>query len=420
MAFVYNNNIGYKFRRLVMDTHSLIPTKKGTVNSIYFDNGGTTPPFKSVIREIKKYTPWYKYVSDKSLKAKFLSELYEESRKSIKQFVNADMEKDTVIYTKNTTEAINILSNAICLQNKGVKPVVLTTYMEHLSNYLPWKYRCNSELVEVTSDGKLSLDDLERKLKKYEGKIKLVTVVGASNVTGYINPIYEIAKLTHKYNAKIFVDAAQLIQHHPIDMTPENEMEHIDYLAFSAHKIYAPFFTGVLIGSKELLNNSYPLCFGAGMTQLVTPDKIILEDSPQRYEAGSNNLLGAIALATAIQTINQIGIEKINEYETNLLHYAINKLKENANVIIYGDTSNIENRVPIIAFNYKNKSHEEVAKYLYDSYGIIVKNGLCGADLYVEKLLQGSSYTGVIRISMALYNQTYEIDRVIKALNSLS
>lgn len=134
---VFNNNSkGYQFRRLVMDTHSLIPTKRGTLNSINFDNAGTTPPFNSVIREIKKYTPWYKYLSDKSLKAKFLSELYEQSRKSIKRYVNADMEKDTVIYTKNTTEAINILSDVICHHNKGIKPIVLTTYMEHLSNYL--------------------------------------------------------------------------------------------------------------------------------------------------------------------------------------------------------------------------------------------------------------------------------------------
>lgn len=405
-------------KKSVMNISSLIPTKNGTLNSIYFDNAGTTPPFNSVVDELEKYTPWYKYVSNKSRKAKFLAELYEDSRTSIKNFVNADMENDTVIYTKNTTEAINILSNVICRQNIDIKPVVITTYMEHLADYLPWKYRCDTDLVEVEPNGRLSMVDLENKLLKYRGRVKLVAVVGASNVTGYVNPIHEIAKLAHTYNAEILVDSAQLIQHRKINMNPDDMMECIDYIAFSAHKTYAPFFTGALVGNKQVLNNGQPLCYGAGITDFVSNNEIILKDSPQRYEAGSNNILGVIALATAIQTINKISIDVIKKHELELLSYAINQLKQNPNVIIYGDTEYLEDRVPIIAFNIKDRTHEEVGKYLYEDYGIIVQNGLCGADLYVKKLIKDSPYTGIVRISMGLYNQEVEIDRLVKALSN--
>ena len=410
-----NNDSGF-LRDFVTDISSLIPTNNGALYNIYFDNAGTTPPFCSVVNEVQEYTPWYKYVSEKSLKAKFLSALYEQGRTTIKKFVNANMLEDTAIYTKNTTEAINILSNVICRRYADTRPVVITTYMEHLSNYLPWKCRFDTVLVDVKPDGRLSMQDLERKLYINRGRVKLVAVTGASNVTGYINPIHEIARMAHQYNAEILVDVAQLVQHRKINMNPLDRASRIDYLAFSAHKIYAPFFTGVLIGAKKVLDQGCPLCFGAGMTDLVTTQEIIFKESPQRYAAGSNNILGAIALACALLTIEQAGRSVIRGHELNLLSYGINLLTRNSNVILYGDSKYLEDRIPIIAFNVAGKTHEETAKYLYDDYGIIVKNGFCGSDLYVEKLIQGSPYTGIVRISMALYNQKFELDRLAEAL----
>lgn len=401
---------------MVTDVTSMIPAKSGNLYNVYFDNGGTTPPFKSVVNEMEEYTPWYKYVSHNSLKADFLSAMYEQGRKTIKQYVNADMEKDTAIYTKNTTEAINTLANVIHQQPTVLRPVIITTYMEHLSDYLPWKFRFETVLVDVRPDGRLSMIDLERKLYDYQDRVRLVAVAGASNVTGFINPIYEIARLAHQYGAEILVDAAQLIQHRNINMNPIDRSAKIDYLAFSAHKIYAPYFTGVLVGNKDVLNQGYPLCFGAGMTELVTDQTIVLKDSPQRYEAGSNNIMGAIALSSALLTIDQVGMDVIKEHEKELLRYGIRRLEQNPNVILYGDTNNLGYRVPMIAFNVRGKSHEETAKYLYDNHGIITKNGLCGADLYVEKLTEGSPFTGVVRVSMAMYNQKSEIDRLVEAL----
>lgn len=419
MARVRNFN-SYMLRELVADTSTIIPTKNGSLDSINFDNAGTTPPFNSVLAELKKYSPWYKYISDKSIKAALLSELYEEGRTTIKNFVGADQEKDTVIYTKNTTEAINILSNVMCTQNEADKPVVITTYMEHMSDYLPWKFRCDTALVDVLPDGRLSMQDMEEKLKQYEGRAKLVAVAGAANVTGYINPIHKIARLAHQYGAQILVDSAQLVQHRTMVMNTEDPAERLDYVAFSAHKTYAPFFTGALVGNKQVLDNGQPLCYGAGMTKFVSDREIIMKESPQRYEGGSNNILGVIALITAFQTMSRVGLNSIRNHESRLLWYANYQLKKNDNVILYGDTNYLEDRVPIVAFNVKGKNHEEVAEYLYNDYGIIVKNGYCGADLYVKKLIEGTPYDGIIRVSMALYNQQFEIDRFITALKQYS
>lgn len=401
---------------LTVDIRSLIPTNNGNMFNIYFDNGGTTPPMESVVKAVEEYTPWYKYVANKSLKADFLAALYQQGRTTVKRYVGADMENDIAIYTKNSTEAINILSNVILMRYQGQNPVVITTYMEHLSNYLPWKFRFKTVLVDVLPDGRLSMADLERKLWQYRGRAKLVAVTGASNVTGYVNPIYEIARMAHRYGAEIFVDGAQLVQHRRVCMRPADPAERIDYLSFSAHKIYAPAFSGVLIGPQSVFDEALPLYFGAGMESLATDQKIILKQGPERYEGGSNNLLGAIALSCALLTIEGAGMNAIRKHESDLLEYGIGLLSRNPNVILYGDTGYLEDRIPIISFNVRGRTYEETAGYLYDDYGIITKNGLCGSDLYVKKLTQGTPYDGIVRASMALFNQRFELDRLAEAL----
>jgi len=404
---------------LTVDIKSLIPTNNGNMFNIYFDNGGTTPPMESVVKAIEEYTPWYKYVANKSLKADFLAELYEQGRTTVKRYVGADMETDIAIYTKNSTEAINILSNVIFMRYRGQNPVVITTYMEHLSNYLPWKFRFETVLVDVMPDGRLSMADLERKLWQYRGRVKLVAVTGASNVTGYVNPIHDIARLAHRYGAEIFVDGAQLVQHRSVCMRPVDPAEHIDYLAFSAHKIYAPAFSGVLIGPESAFDEALPLYFGAGMESLATDQEITFKQGPERYEGGSNNLLGAIALSCALLTIESVGINAIRKHESDLLEYGISLLSRNPNLILYGDTRHLEDRIPIISFNVRGMAYDEIAEYLYDDYGIITKNGMCGSDLYVKKLTQGTPYAGIVRASMAFHNQRGELDRLAEALKSL-
>ncbi|WP_304509918.1 aminotransferase class V-fold PLP-dependent enzyme [Anaerotignum sp.] len=411
-----NQDTADSLRNLTVDIASLMPTNNGNLFNIYFDNGATTPPMESVVKAIEEYTPWYKYVATNSLKADFLSSLYERGRKTIKRFVGANLENDIAIYTKNSTEAINILSNVIWMRHYKQNPVVITTYMEHLSDYLPWKFRFETILVDVLPDGRLSMQDLEHKLWQYRQRVKLVAVTGASNVTGYVNPIHDIARLAHQYGAEIFVDGAQLVQHRTVCMRTADPAEHIDYLSFSSHKIYAPAFSGVLIGPQKAFDAALPLYFGAGMETFATDYEIKLKKSPARYEGGSNNLLGAIATSCALLTIDQTGMSAIRKQEQDLLAYGISLLSQNPNVIIYGDTGYLEDRIPMISFNVQGKTCKETADYLYDNYGLITKNGLIGSNLYVQKLTEGTPYDGVVRVSMAFFNQRFELDRLAEAL----
>jgi selenocysteine lyase/cysteine desulfurase len=199
-------------------------------------------------------------------------------------------------------------------------------------------------------------------------------------------------------------------------MRPADTAEWIDYLSFSAHKIYAPAFSGVLVGPKRVFDNALPLYFGAGMEVTVSPT-IVLKDGPERYEGGSNNLLGGIALSCALLSIQRAGMQAIRRQESSLLAYGISRLSRIPSVILYGDSRYIEDRVPIIAFNVRGKKPAESSQYLYDNFGIITKNGKCGANLYVDKLTEGSPYDGLVRVSLAFYNQHCELNRLAEALS---
>jgi len=200
-------------------------------------------------------------------------------REIVLDFVGGSRDYHTVVFLKNTTECINKLSYR--LKDTLGDKVVLTTYMEHHSNFLPWKYRYKTDLIEVDNQGRLCLEDLEFKLRLYNGKVGLVAVTGASNVTGYINPIYEIASICHKYGAKILVDGAQLIPHSRFNMMPVTSPYHIDYLAFSAHKMYAPFGIGALVCPKEIFEQGYSEQIGGGTVKFVSTKDVIWLDPPE-------------------------------------------------------------------------------------------------------------------------------------------
>ena len=258
------------FRDLVVGVNTKVPLINGQcVTGINFDNGATTPPLYSVMEEIKNFTPWYSSIHrGAGYKSLLSSDVYEKGRETIKAFVNADKTRDIIIYTKNTTEAINLLSYTIA--QHADKQIILSTDMEHLANDLPWRDKFQIDYVCIDQSGMLSINDLEMRLSNHKGTVTLVTVTGASNVTGYKNPIYKIAHLAHKHGAKILVDGAQLAPHCPIDMKPYDSPEHIDYLVFSAHKMYAPFGVGVLIGPKETFVGQEPFGKGGGAVQLVS------------------------------------------------------------------------------------------------------------------------------------------------------
>jgi len=420
------------FREMVVGVNTKVPLVSGEyVTAINFDNAATTPPFCSVMQAIMEFAPWYSSVHrGKGHKSVFSSELYEASRVTIKRFVGADQTKE-VIFTKNTTEAINIL--AYLLQGDAKKQVVLSTDMEHLANDLPWREHFTIDYVRIKEDGRLSLTDLQEKLVKYQGKVKLVTVTGASNVTGYINPVYKIAELAHKYGAKILVDGAQLVPHAPFDMRPSDSAEHIDYLVFSGHKLYAPFGAGVLIGPLEDFAKGSPVYKGGGAVGLVSHTFVEWDNPPNRYEAGTPNMMGVVAMTAAIQSLQSINCAVVHEYEKKLIDYAINGLRHIPDIQLFCCADGSEERVSLVSFAVDGLYHSVVAAILAQEAGIAARSGLFCAHPYVEKLLkitdQELTYyhentdvlvPGLVRISFGLYNTREEIDVMLDLLTRVS
>ncbi len=425
------NDLNY--RSLIVGTSTSIPLANGEfTTAINFDNAATTPPFVSVLNSINNFAPWYSSIHrGTGYKSRYSSEIYENSREAVASFVKADMDFNTIIFVKNTTEAINKLS--FRLYKRYQDCVVLSTDMEHHSNDLPWRGKYKVDYVSINSSGKLSLVDLESKLKKYKGEVKLVTVSGASNVTGCKNPIHTIAALAHKYKAKILVDGAQLVPHSPVNMLPVNNPEHIDFLVFSAHKMYAPFGCGVLIAPKEYFASGAPEYSGGGTIDIVTHDYIKWAETPSRDEAGTPNIMGVVALTESIKTLSNLGMSNVEGYEKSLTEYAIHKLKDIGDLQFYGNSQNCNDKVSILPFNIKDLPHQVTATALSYEYGIAVRSGCFCAQPYVQKLLNISSKQmkrymkypdlprpGLVRISFGLYNTCNEIDTLCVALANIS
>lgn len=426
-------NSFYGFNELVIGTDTKIPLKnKKYITAINFDNAATTPPFKHVLDELVKFSPWYSSIHrGAGYKSQLSSNLYDNARNKIAKFVGADTEYNSIIFVKNTTEAINKLSNKLLPLYKD--DIILSTFMEHHSNDLPWRNKYTMDYISIDKYGRLSIDDLKNKLEKHDGKVKLVTVTGASNVTGYINPIHEIAKLVHSYGAKILVDGAQLVPHAPIDMKPLNDPGHIDYLTFSGHKMYAPFGSGVLIGPKNIFKESPPDYSGGGTVRIVTPDIVTWLDPPEREEAGTPNVIGVLAITWAIEVLNRIGMNAVDNYEKMLTRHALDSLKNIPFIELYNDPTDTENKVSIIPFNIKGLHHEIVANALSNEFGIAVRNGCFCAQPYIQKLLNISiedtkkhiedptlPLPGVVRLSFGIYNTIEEINILVKALYEIS
>lgn len=428
-----NLELSAYLRSLVIGTETQVPITGGQfVPAINFDNAATTPPFVSVMKGITNFAPWYSSIHrGKGYKSRMTSNIYEEGRHIIGDFVKADPSKDVIIYTKNTTESINMLAYIMSEEHKG--KVILSTEMEHLANDLPWRDKFLVDYVSVDEKGYLSLDDLEFKLKKYRGKVHLVAVTGASNVTGYINPYYEIAKMTHKYGAKILLDGAQLVPHVLVDMKPYGSDEHIDYLVFSAHKMYAPFGVGVLVGPKETFEKTQPVYKGGGDVRLVSKDFIEWDLPPFKNEAGTPNIMGVMALIDAIKTLNRTDLNKIHEYENGLIHYAMDKLKKIPGVSLYGYSSDNKPKVALVSFTIEDIPHNMIAEILSRHSGIAIRDGLFCAHTYVQRLLKLTSQElnyyrthpdvtlpGMIRISFGLYNNYEEINRFIEVIYKIA
>jgi len=419
-----------KYRKLIVGLNKEVPVRKGKLRYINFDNAATTPPFVSVIDSIVKFSPWYSSIHrGTGYKSKVSSKIYEEARHKVLRFLGAEEKSNTVIFVKNTTEGLNKLSYRL-IENK--EWVVLSTWMEHHSNDLPWRDKCKVDYVEIDEQGRLCLWDLEQKLRRYRGRVKFVTVTGASNVTGYVNDIHKIAYLAHMYGAKIIVDAAQLIPHAPINMKPDHCAEHIDFVVFSAHKMYAPFGIGAIVGPKKSFERGAPEYKGGGTVQVVTRYSVDWDDPPFKEEAGSPNIIGVVALVAAIEELTKIGMDTIRDNEKELMNYAVNRLKSLPFIHLYGCHHKCTERVGIIPFIVHGIPHSEIAKVLSEESAIGVRNGCFCAQPYVQRLLKLTpkeiehyryltehKKPGMVRVSFGLYNTKSEVDRLVSELKRL-
>jgi len=307
-------NIRWKMRDRILGLDRTTPLLDGSeVTYINLDNGASTPPLMAAVEALEKFMPFYSSVHrGTGFKSRLSTRFFDESREIIAQFVKADLTNNTVIFGKNASEALNKLSHALPY---GEDCVVMTTRLEHHSNDLPWRDHYKVVHVDVLPDGRLDEDDFDRKLKKHADNLALVTVAGAANVTGYLQPIHRLARKVHEAGALILIDAAQLAPHREINMLPDDHPEHLDFVVLAGHKMYAPYGTGCLIGPKDIFMNCAPDYSGGGTVNVVTPDQVFWAGLPDKEEAGSPNVAGAIAMAASAKALMTRTMKKIEEHE---------------------------------------------------------------------------------------------------------
>ena len=377
--------------------------------------------------------------------AKVSTKTYDWIHSRILDFVHADKNEYTCFFMGS---GVTAGMNRIAKTFKRLRPerdMVLVSIMEHHSNDLPHRKHGGKVIHIPVNDnmGGLDLNTIEKYLKQFHDRINYISVTGLSNVTGIINPINKIAKLAHSYGVYIIVDAAQMAAHVPIYMSgfDDKDME-IDALLFSGHKTYAPGSPGVIIARKSFMSAIEPEEVGGGMVDKVFPDNYFVSKTfPDREEAGTPNILGAITLGSAVHILDSIGMDLILEKDINLVNYAMNQMLINKDIYIYGDNdTSICPRAGTISFNIKDMDHGLVAAILNDYYNIAVRNECFCAHPYVEKMLHISHeeeisnldcidnnlawniepWMGMIRASFGLYTKESDIDALIIALNDIT
>ncbi len=424
---------------LFVGLDTLVPDIDGVCRRyVNLDNAASTPSFKAAADSILRFLDFYASVHrGTGFKSQLSTHAYEEARRITLEFVGADPHKDVCIFGKNTTEAINKLARRFSFQPG--RNVVIVSEMEHHSNDLPWRAVSKVVHAGVRPDGSLDEDQFDDLLARYAGQVALVAVTGGSNVTGWINPIYRLAEKAHAAGAQILVDCAQLAPHRKVDMRPHGDPAHIDYVTLSAHKLYAPFGTGALVGPYATFAQGEPDMRGGGEVEIVTLQDVAWSTPPERDEAGSPNTVGAVALAAALYQLQAVGMERVAQHEAELTAYALQRLAQVPRIQIFGsaDPKQASQRLGVIPFQMKGMSHFLLAAILGYEFGIGVRNGCFCAHPYILHLLgveqeqaqavrslilQGdrSEVPGLVRISFGLYNQKEDVDCLIDALEHIA
>ncbi len=378
---------------------------------IYFDNAATTQKPKSVIQALSSY-----YQNDNSnihrgahALADRATRHFEETREALRAFLGA-REASEIIFTKGTTESINLVAQTFGKKFLGPGDEVLISTMEHHSNIVPWQMICEEkgailQVIPISDEGEILFESYEKLLSS---KTKLVSVVHASNALGTINPVKKIIEAAHAVGAKVVLDGAQSTSHLDIDVLDLN----CDFFAFSAHKLYGPTGLGVLYGKREILEELPPYQGGGEMIKEVTFEKTTFNEIPFKFEAGTPNIGDVIAFRNALDFIQGLTKEKIRRHEDDLLGYANSLLKHIQGFIPVGTASE---KVCVLSFNIKGMHPFDVGQML-DGKGIAVRTG----HHCTQPLMKRFGIEGTVRASFAVYNTKEEIEKLAEGVHQIA
>ncbi|MER3328455.1 MAG: cysteine desulfurase [Candidatus Kapaibacterium sp.] len=376
-------------------------------NLIYLDNGATTQKPQAMLDKVTEY--YSNLNSNVHRGVHTLSQLatteYENARETVRSFLNAKSTNE-IIFTKGTTDSLNLAAYTLGRKLVNAGDEILITEMEHHSNIVPWQMLTKEKgaklkYIPLTDAGELDYSKLDELITE---KTKIVSIVHVSNSLGTLNDIEKVIEKAHSVGAKVVVDGAQAIQHFAVDVQKLD----CDMYCFSGHKLYGPLGIGILYGKEGLLDLLPPYQGGGEMIAEVTMEKTTYNTLPDKYEAGTPNIVGAIGLAASIDYLNSIGIDAINTYEDELLYYAEQKLDAFDGVTRY---SKAKVRKSILPFNFEGVYHYDMGMFL-DKFGIAVRTGhhCC------QPVMQRYNIQGTIRASFSFYNTKEEIDEFVIAL----
>ena len=377
---------------------------------VYLDNAASTQKPRQVIDVIRHYYEHdncniHRGVHYLSVKA---TEAYEEARKEIRQFINARNTHE-IIFTKGATESLNLVAATFGKRYLAVGDEVITTIMEHHSNFVPWQQMClergaRLRVAGINDKGELDLAGLKGLVNE---KTRLITLTHVSNVLGTINPVKEIIEFAHLHNIPVLIDGAQGVSHVQVDV---QELD-CDFYCFSGHKMYAPMGIGVMYGKEKYLEELPPYQFGGEMIKEVHLDHTTFNDLPFKFEAGTPNVEGVLGLQAAVSYLTSLGMAEIARYEHDLLEYATGKLSGIEGMKFFGTSPQ---KASVISFLIGD-IHPYDAGMIIDKMGIAVRTGHHCAQPLIEFL----GIPGTVRASFSFYNTFEEIDRLVYALKQL-
>jgi len=381
----------------------------------------------AVASRVDEFLPWYSSVHrGAGYKSRASTDAYELARAAILRFAGRPIDGDDIaIICRNTTEAINHLAYRLRLTSDDV---VVTTVVEHHANLLPWARASRRRFVECASDGTFDVDDVTAALDATP-RPKLLAITGASNVTGWMPPIDDIVRAAHQRGIPVFLDAAQLAPHRALPAT-------VDFVAWSGHKMYAPYGAGALVGPRLAFVDGDPFLAGGGAVDLVDLDEVIWTDPPEREEAGSPNVLGTIALHAAIDEFDRIGWSPIEQHDAEMADRLRSSLARVPGIRMLGPDPATKT-LPVATFTVDGMHHALVAARLSAEYGIGVRHGCFCAHPYLLRLLELSddkvhayreavlrgdrrSVPGAVRASACLATSSADIDRLIDAVSAIA